>query len=52
MSKYLKMWNNQHSESLIKIRLNNALRQYDFTNIYKYVFESNKFNEYCYILLI
>ena len=51
MSKYLKMWNNQHSESLIKIRLNTALKQYDFTNIYKHVFESNKFNEYCYILL-
>jgi hypothetical protein len=45
------MWTNQHSECLIKIRLNNALNQYDFTNIYKYVFDYNLMTEYTNILL-
>jgi hypothetical protein len=45
------MWANQHSEGLIKIRLNNALNQHDFTNIYKYVFDYNLMTEYTNILL-
>lgn len=45
------MWANDFSTSLITMRLNKALRQFDFTNIYVQVFKSNKITEYCDILL-
>ena len=45
------MWTNQNSPSLIKIRLTNALKSYDFSNVYKYSLESNLVNEYCEQLL-
>jgi hypothetical protein len=45
------MWTNQNSDALIKLRLNNALKQYDFTNVYKYVFEYNLMTEYTNMLL-
>jgi len=45
------MWTNQNSDALIKLRLNNALKQYDFTNVYKYVFDYNLMTEYTDTLL-
>jgi hypothetical protein len=45
------MWANEFSICLIQMRLNKALRQFDFTNIYVQVFKSNKITEYCNILL-